>query len=161
MNDTPSRTDALNSAYTLGMIQLAATEALRWYATYMRENAAGAQLSYDQISADPEAAARQDESMMTTNGLRHSAQIFREAADRADETLGAFMELAGDPDELAYFHQRHGYVLTNALTVQAEHVREDGDAATADAADMARLGYEALAEDDDEDEEPLDAGFQD
>jgi hypothetical protein len=160
MNDTPSHTDALNTAYTLGMIQLAATEALRWYAAYMRGNAADAQLSYDRISADPEAAARQDESMMTTNGLRHSAAIFREAADRADETLGAFMELAGDQDELEYFHQQHGHVLTNALVVQAEHMREKGDAATADGADMARLGYEALAEDEDEDE-PLDAGFQD
>src|SRR6516165_6430500 len=43
--------------------------ALRWFAVYMREAAANAQGAYETVSADPELAAKQDQTMMTTVGL--------------------------------------------------------------------------------------------
>jgi hypothetical protein len=143
----------------------AVNSALAWFAGYMRGNAAEVQAGYDQIKDDAEARARQDQSMMTTSGLFHSARMFTEAADQADATLAAYKALpSGDvPGALDYFDMRHGHVLTNALMVQSEHLRKDGaadDAAQAGVADAARREWERLTGELDEDE-PLDAGVQD
>ena len=140
----------------------AVRSALAWYAGYMREESAAAQASYDAISADPEATARQDQSMVTTGALRHAALMFAEAADRADEALAAYKALDGGNEyALSDFEHRYGHHLTNALMVQSEHLRQTGDAgdaATADAADKARHEWERL--NGELDDEPLDAGFQ-
>jgi len=140
----------------------AVRSALAWFAGYMRGNAAQTQASYDSIKDDPEAVARQDQSMMTTNGLAHSARIFAETADKADEALAAYKALGSKNFDLLTFDSRYGHVLTNALMVQSEHLRETGDAAdaaTADAADKARREWERLnGELDDDEDEPLDAG---
>jgi hypothetical protein len=142
-----------------------AIEALRWFAAYMYREAASAQASYETVSADPELAARQDASMMTTMGLFHSASLFADAAARADRAREAYEALDGDR-EYAFetFDMTHGYVLKNALMVLAEHVREGKDPvrdlAVADAASAARHGYELLAGELDGEEPPLDAGFQ-
>lgn len=142
----------------------AVRSSLAWYAGYMRGESATAQASYDAISADPEATARQDQSMVTTGALRHAALMFAEAADSADEALAAYKALDGGNEyALSDFYGRHGYVLTNALMVQSEHLRETGDAfdaAAADAADAARHEWEQLNGELDDDE-PLDSGVQD
>jgi hypothetical protein len=142
----------------------AVRSALAWYAGYMRGESASAQASYDAIMADPEARARQDASMMTTSGLHHAALMFAEAADQADETLAVFktLTIGSAKTALPAFDMRHGHVLTNALMVQSEHLRETGDAAdaaTADVADKARHEWEQL--NGELDDEPLDAGVQD
>jgi hypothetical protein len=139
--------------------------ALAWFAGYMRGNAAKAQADYDQLSANPEAAARQDQSMFATNAFAHSARLFAESADKADETLAAFKALnGGSQNDLDYFGMRHGHVLANALMVQAERLRETGDAADAAEAGVAaaaRREWERLTgELDEDDDEPLDAGVQ-
>lgn len=124
-------------------------DALAWYARYMRQNSDEIQASYDQIKDDPEARARQDASIVTTNGLLHSARAVREAAGRADETATAYKALRdrASADDLDWFSAQHGHVLTNALMVRAE---QDADAA--DAARSARQAWQELTEADDEDE---------
>lgn len=64
----------------------------------MHKSAAGIQASYDQIKDDPEAAAAQDASMVTTSGLRIAARMAQEAADRADAARQAWETLTEDGD---------------------------------------------------------------
>jgi hypothetical protein len=141
-----------------------AVRALRWFAAYMYREAASARTLYETLTADPEAAARQDQTMFTTNAYDYSAKAFAQSAEQADRAREAFKALNGDREyALMDFGSRYGHVLTNALTVMAEHLREDGtpeqDAAQlADAAGAAREAWELLTEPD---EEPLDSGFQD
>ena len=68
-------------------------EALRLYEDYMREQSAKMQASYDAISDDPDACARQDESWLTVAGIKHIAAGFREAADRAASATEAWEDL--------------------------------------------------------------------
>lgn len=70
------------------------------YAERFRKEAANAQAAYDAISADPKLAAEQDKSLMTTNGLRQSARLFTEAANRAEEAANALRVLIeGEEDD--------------------------------------------------------------
>ena len=135
----------------------AAIAALTWYVAYMRQNAADFQAGYDAIKGDPEARAKQDQSMVTTMGVFHAGRVASEAADQADAALAAYRQLT--ETALPAFDLRHGHVLDNALMVHAEHLRDDGDETAADTASAARDAYEALT-DDGEDDEPLDAGVQ-
>lgn len=68
-------------------------EALRLYEEYMREQSAKMQASYDVISDDPDACARQDESWLTVAGIKHIAAGFSEAADRAAAAGAAWEDL--------------------------------------------------------------------
>jgi hypothetical protein len=67
----------------------------------MTEVAKDAQASYEKISKNPAAAALQDQSMMTTSGLRMSAELFRDSAKRAQKALDALEALAGQAEELS------------------------------------------------------------
>lgn len=129
--------------------------ALKWYAQYMRTEAAHAQGTYDQLTADPEATAKQDKTIFRTNAFRHSAGLFEDAADRATNALDAFLTLRGDEYGLLMFNMTHGYVLVNALVVQAEHL-----AFYRPTARDARDAYEVLADRiEAAEDEPLDAGL--
>lgn len=67
--------------------------ALEVYGNYMSEEAGRARAAYDDISADPERAAARDQTLMTTRGLKMSAEIFEDAARRAGKALIALQEL--------------------------------------------------------------------
>lgn len=70
--------------------------ALTSYISNMTEIAGQTQAGYDAIKDDPAAREAQDKTMITTNGLKHSAALFRESADRARKALEAFNELTGE-----------------------------------------------------------------
>jgi hypothetical protein len=64
----------------------------------MRRSATEIQAGYDRIKDDPEARARQDASMITTEYLRQRARMAQEAADRADAARQAWEELTRGED---------------------------------------------------------------
>jgi hypothetical protein len=74
--------------------------ALDVYIRDMTKTANETQSEYESVKDDPEAAARQDASLITVNGLKHAAQMFREAADHAQLALDELEELAEKVDEL-------------------------------------------------------------
>ncbi len=69
------------------------TNALQVYVDRMRQEARELREAYATIKADPELAAAQDKTLMTTGGLRMSADLFSEAADKTERALRAWQEL--------------------------------------------------------------------
>ena len=67
--------------------------ALRAYAEHMKADAERVQTAYDEIKDDPEKCAAQDKSLITTRGLIQSAEMFQDAALKADEARAAFQDL--------------------------------------------------------------------
>lgn len=67
--------------------------ALTVYAEYMEKESKSALDAYRQIKDDPERRAAQDNSLMTTNGLRMSGEIFQQAADKAQRAYEALEEI--------------------------------------------------------------------
>lgn len=57
--------------------------ALTSYAEYMEEAATEARAAYEAGQADPAVKAAQDGSLVTNNGLRISAEMFTDSAERA------------------------------------------------------------------------------
>jgi hypothetical protein len=74
------------------------TNALMVYSERMTKDADEIQAAYDRIKDDPEARARQDASMSTTEGLFHIAQVLREAASQADAAREAWEALTEDDE---------------------------------------------------------------
>ncbi len=75
------------------------TNCLQVYASHMREDSAQTMASWEAIKDNPEAAAKQDKTLMTTNGLYQSAVMFRQAAESAERALAAWEELTEPDDE--------------------------------------------------------------
>lgn len=73
--------------------------ALTAYAERYRKDAASLQAEYERVSADPELAAQQDDSLITTKGLRLVAETFRQAADRAEAARAALSALGDMLDD--------------------------------------------------------------
>lgn len=72
------------------------TTALTSYIDMMRQEAGRALAAYEAIKDDPEQRAAQDKTLMTTNGLKISSLMIRDAADRAENTLQALEQLFED-----------------------------------------------------------------
>jgi hypothetical protein len=75
------------------------TNALMVYSEHMTKDADEIQAAYDTIKDEPEARARQDKSMITTEGLRWSVQAIREAVSQADAAREAWEALTDLDDE--------------------------------------------------------------
>jgi len=76
------------------------TNALQIHVRDMTKIAEETQTAYEQISKNPATVAAQDQTIMTTNGLRMSAQMFRNSAERAQKALDALEALAEQAEEL-------------------------------------------------------------
>jgi hypothetical protein len=75
--------------------------ALEVYARQMREQAEPLLARYEEIKDDPERKAEQDGTWITTLGLKHTAGLFGDSADRADKAAKELQDLeesAGDDD---------------------------------------------------------------
>lgn len=74
--------------------------ALTVYAERMQADGDKFMAQYNAIKDKPELCARQDESMITTEGVRMAAEMVIDAAQRADKTRQAMADLLdGDDDE--------------------------------------------------------------
>ena len=74
--------------------------ALTVYAERMQADGDKFMVQYNAIKDKPELRAQQDQSMITTEGVRMAAEMVMEAAQRADKTRQALTDLLeGDDDE--------------------------------------------------------------
>jgi hypothetical protein len=69
------------------------------YAEGMRDEAQYAQAAYEAIKDDPARRAAQDKTLITTHGLKLSAELIADAATRAERALTALADLTDDTDE--------------------------------------------------------------
>lgn len=84
------------------------TTALRAYIEDARKTAAAFQAEYDKIRDNPIARAVQDQSLVTTDGLKYTAQNWRENAQRAEAALAAYTALVEDAEESCLSGQHAG-----------------------------------------------------
>lgn len=73
--------------------------ALEVYARYMREESGKVTAIYAAIKDDPERRAAQDQSFITTRGLRMTGEILADAATRAEKAHAALADLTDDSDD--------------------------------------------------------------
>jgi len=75
------------------------TNALQIHIREMGKVAEETQAGYDQIKDDPELTAKQDQTVITTNGLLQSARMFRESQALSQDALEAFEKLCEMAEE--------------------------------------------------------------
>lgn len=73
--------------------------ALRVYAEDMTANAKPLEVQYDQVYGDPELRARQDNSWVTTMGLKHLAALLRDSASQALRARAALARLEEEEED--------------------------------------------------------------
>lgn len=64
-------------------------QALQTYSDRMKEEATRARQTYDHLMANPDEAAKQDQSLFMTRAFLMSAEMFEDAANRAEATYKA------------------------------------------------------------------------
>ena len=73
--------------------------ALEVYAEHMRESAEPLAARYASLKDDPAASAAQDQTWITTLGLKHMAGLLTDSADRASRAATALEELQEEEPE--------------------------------------------------------------